>query len=126
MKNKQQNRKTTSDDYRYEILHTEEMSMQEIESLAMCVATCIHEELQKVAIRAMKNIFPQFNPLNDPLHYKGEPVEIDEATSTRYPYVLHCTGHLQQYPGIRTNITEISFDVTPTVRKPVDNEGESE
>ncbi len=123
-RNDRLNRKSDNEDYRYEIVHTETMSEQDLDSLAMCIANCIYEDLRRVAIGNMRGIFPDFNPINDPSLYKGEAVEIDEATMNRYTSVTHCKMNFTKYPGIVSSLVSISFDVVSN--KTDFDEGESE
>ncbi len=123
-KTARKNRQGDSDQYQYEVVHTETMSEQDLDTLAMCIANCIYEDLRRVAIDKMQDILPAFNPLNDPNHYKGEFVELDEATQTRYTSVTHCKMDFTRYPGNFPSIVSISFDVESNKTDP--NAGESE
>ena len=127
MKDKKPKRKTTSDDYRYEIVHTEEMSQQDIDSLAMSIASFIYDELRKVAIDAMKCFLPDFNPLNDPDFNKGEAVQVDEATRNRYPYEVRCNINLKNIPGIENSDGfYLLYRAPQRFDEPDENTGESE
>ena len=117
---KRRKRNDENKHYRYDKFHSEEMSENDINTLAMCVATYIYEQLQIEAIAEMQCISPDFNPLTGLEIPKGESSKTNEAKHL-YDYHADCKIHFKKIPGIFTAIEEVSFTVTPALF----NEGDS-
>ena len=101
-------RKSKSDntDYRYEVVHSEEMQPSDIDTLAMCIASYIFQEMQGVAIESMQSILPDVNPLKS-----KKPVEVTDATPNRIEHSVDVKMDFTKIPEPRL-VTNISFTVT--------------
>ncbi len=110
-RSKRRKRKSETDEYRYEVAHSEEMQQSDIDTLARCIASLIYQEMQAVAIEAMSTALPVYNPLTDA---KGTSIRVTDEMRHRYQLSMSVSMDFQKFTE---NNSEYAERVKDAIRR---------